>query len=230
MLGIIGAMHEEIVELKGLISNIEEIEIASMTYYKGILEDKKVVLVESGIGKVNSAVCTTILINQFKVEKIIFTGVAGGVAEDIEIGDIVVSTDLVQHDFDVTVFGANYGDIPRMKESYFKADEKLIDLATKSALEIFDESKVRKGRIVSGDQFINGLEKIEWLRETFGASAAEMEGASVAHVCYLFKVPFVILRAISDKANSEAKVDFTEFVTLATKNSKEIVVNMLREL
>ncbi len=165
MLGIIGAMHEEIVELKGLMSNIEEIEIASMTYYKGILENKEVVLVESGIGKVNSAVCTTILIQQFKVEKIIFTGVAGGVAEDIEIGDIVVSTDLVQHDFDVTAFGANYGDIPRMEESHFKADEKLIDLATKSALEIFDENKVRKGRIVSGDQFINGVEKINWLRD-----------------------------------------------------------------
>lgn len=230
MLGIIGAMHEEIVELKGLMENIEEVTIASMTYYKGSLEGKDIVLVESGIGKVNSAVCTTILIEEFKVEKIIFTGVAGGVADDIEIGDIVISTDLVQHDFDVTAFGANYGDIPRMKESHFKADESLVELAVKSALEIFDKEKVRKGRIVSGDQFINGVEKINWLRDTFGASAAEMEGASVAHVCYLFNVPFVILRAISDKANSDAKIDFAEFVTLAAKNSKEIVVNMLKAL
>ncbi len=94
----------------------------------------------------------------------------------------------------------------------------------------FSSYKVRKGRIVSGDQFINGVEKINWLRDTFGASAAEMEGASVAHVCYLFNVPFVILRAISDKANSDAKIDFAEFVTLAAKNSKEIVVNMLKAL
>lgn len=230
MIGIIGAMHEEIVELKGLMDGIEEVKIASMIYYKGKLEQKEIVLVESGIGKVNSAVCTTLLIKEFGVEKIIFTGVAGGIGKDIEVGDIVISEDLVQHDFDVTAFGAKPGDIPRMEVSAFKADEKLMELAKESALKIFDKDKVRVGRIVSGDQFINGIEKIKWLETTFDAEAAEMEGASVAHVCHLFRVPFVILRAISDKADSEAKVDFPTFVHMAAKNSKEIVVNMLKKL
>lgn len=230
MIGIIGAMHEEIVELKSLMENLEEVNLASFVYYKGKLEGKNIVLVESGIGKVNSSVCTTLLIQEFDVEKLIFTGVAGGIGDDIEVGDIVVSTDLVQHDFDVTAFGHDFGVIPRMATSFFSADEELKELAKKSALKVFSAEKVREGRIVSGDQFINGIEKINWLRDTFSGEACEMEGASVAHVCHLFGVPFVILRAISDKANSDAKVDFAEFVNLAAKNSKEIVVNMLKEM
>lgn len=230
MIGIIGAMHEEIIELKGLMENIEEINLASFTYFKGKLEGKNVVLVESGIGKVNSAVCTTLLLQEFNVEKLIFTGVAGGIGDQINVGDIVISTDLVQHDVDVSAFGLNLGVIPRMKNSFFLADAELRALAKESALKVFDPSRVREGRILSGDQFINGLNKINWLRDTFQGEACEMEGASVAHVCELFGVPFVILRAISDKADDEAKVDFAEFVHLASKNSKEIVVNMLKRL
>lgn len=230
MIGIIGAMHEEIIELKGLMENIEEINLASFTYFKGKLEGKNVVLVESGIGKVNSAVCTTLLLQEFNVEKLIFTGVAGGIGDQINVGDIVISTDLVQHDVDVSAFGLNLGVIPRMKNSFFLADAELRALAKESALKVFDPSRVREGRILSGDQFINGLNKINWLRDTFQGEACEMEGASVAHVCELFGVPFVILRAISDKADDEAKVDFAEFVHLASKNSKEIVVNMLKKL
>lgn len=230
MIGIIGAMHEEIIELKALMENIEEINLASFTYFKGKLEGKNVVLVESGIGKVNSAVCTTLLLQVFNVEKLIFTGVAGGIGDNINVGDIVISTDLVQHDVDVSAFGLNLGVIPRMKNSFFLADAELRALAKESALKVFDSSKVREGRILSGDQFINGITKINWLRDTFQGEACEMEGASVAHVCELFGVPFVILRAISDKADDEAKVDFAEFVHLASKNSKEIVVNMLKKL
>jgi adenosylhomocysteine nucleosidase len=230
MIGIIGAMNEEIIELKSLMKDIEEVKLASFTYFKGILEEKEIVLVESGIGKVNSSVCTTLLIEKFGVEKVVFTGVAGGIGERINVGDIVISTDLVQHDFDVTAFGHSHGVIPRMEESFFIADEDLRKLAVKSALKVFSEDKVREGRIVSGDQFISGIDKIDWLSKTFNGEACEMEGASVAHVCHLFKVPFVVIRAISDKANSEAHVDFNEFVNLAAKNSKEIVVSMLREL
>lgn len=230
MIGIIGAMHEEIIELKSLMQNIEEISLASFTYFKGKLEDKDVVLVESGIGKVNSAVCTTLLLEKFNVNKVIFTGVAGGIGDNINVGDIVISTDLVQHDVDVSAFGLDLGVIPRMENSFFKANEELRILAKKSALKVFDKDKVREGRILSGDQFINGIEKINWLKDTFQGEACEMEGASVAHVCQLFNIPFVILRAISDKANEEAKMDFSEFVHLASKNSKEIVVNMIKEL
>lgn len=230
MIGIIGAMHEEITELKSLMENIEEINLASFTYFTGKLENKDIVLVESGIGKVNSAVCTTLLLEKFNVKKLIFTGVAGGIGDNINVGDIVISTDLVQHDVDVSAFGLDLGVIPRMKNSFFEANKELRVLAKKSALKVFDQLKVREGRILSGDQFINGIEKIAWLKDTFKGEACEMEGASVAHVCELFDIPFVILRAISDKANEEAKMDFAEFVHLASKNSKEIVVNMLKEL
>lgn len=230
MIGIIGAMHEEITELKSLMENIEEISLASFTYFTGKLQNKDIVLVESGIGKVNSAVCTTLLLEKFNVEKLIFTGVAGGIGDNINVGDIVISTDLVQHDVDVSAFGLDLGVIPRMKNSFFEANKELRVLAKKSALKVFDQSKVREGRILSGDQFINGIEKITWLKDTFKGEACEMEGASVAHVCELFNIPFVILRAISDKANEEAKMAFAEFVHLASKNSKEIVVNMLKEL
>lgn len=230
MIGIIGAMHEEIVELKELINNLTEERISNITFFKGSINNKEIILVESGIGKVNSAVCATLLINHFKVDKIIFTGVAGGVDNDIEIGDIVISTKLIEHDFDVTAFGLKPGVIPRMNNSEFRADENLRKIAKEAALEIFEEKQVREGIIVSGDQFISSIEKINWLRDTFNASCAEMEGASIAHVCYMFDIPFVILRAISDKADHNAKVDFPTFVKKAAKNSKEIVLRMLEKL
>lgn len=230
MIGIIGAMQEEIIELKELMTEVEEFEIARIIYYKGRLENKDVVLVEGGIGKVNSSVCTTILIEKFNVEKVIFTGVAGGIGKNIEVGDIVISSDLVQHDFDLTAFGRKVGDIPRMEIGTLKGDETLINLAKESALNIFDKNQVRVGRILSGDQFINNVEKLKYLEETFSAEAVEMEGASVAQVCYLFKTPFVIIRAISDKAGSDAEIDFKSFIELAAKNSKKIVINMLKSL
>lgn len=230
MIGIIGAMQEEIRELRDLMTEVEEYEIARIMYYQGRLENKEIVLVEGGIGKVNSSVCTTILIEKFNVEKVIFTGVAGGIGKDIEVGDIVISSDLVQHDFDLTAFGRKVGDIPRMEVGTFRADENLIALAKESALKIFDENQVRVGRILSGDQFINNIEKLKYLEEAFSAEAVEMEGASVAQVCYLFNIPFVVIRAISDKAGSKAEIDFQSFIELAAKNSKKIVVNMLKFL
>ena len=119
MIGIMGAMHEEIVELKAMMTDIDAIVLAEMTYFQGKLQGKDIVLVECGIGKVNSSICTTLLVNEFNIEKLIFTGVAGGIGNDIEVGDIVISTDLVQHDVDVTAFGLEYGVIPRMKTSFF---------------------------------------------------------------------------------------------------------------
>ena len=230
MLGIIGAMHEEVVELKQLMKNIEEEKIVNLTFFKGELCGKNIVLVEGGIGKVNAAVCTTLLVSHFKVDKVIFTGVAGAVNPELEVGDIVVSTELIQHDFDVTSFGIEHGVIPRMKESFFKADESLVELAKNVAYELFTPERVKTGRILSGDQFIACTDKLSWLKDTFNGECTEMEGASVAQVCYLFNVPFVVVRSISDKANHDAKVDFTEFVKLASKNSKEIVVKILEKL
>jgi len=230
MIGIIGAMHEEVTELKEMMTDIEEIKILELVFYKGILENKDVILVEGGIGKVNSSVCTTLLIDRFKVEKLIFTGVAGGTNPNIEVGDIVISNELIEHDFDCVAFGMKPGEIPRMDTSIFKADKNLIKIAEESALSLFDRENIYIGRIVSGDEFVAESQKINWLRETFNSECTEMEGAAVAHVCHLFKVPFVIIRSISDKANDDAKTDFQEFVKLAAKNSKNLIVEMLRRI
>ncbi len=230
MIGIIGAMHEEIIELKNMISNLQEKKILDITFFKGTLEGKEIVLVEGGIGKVNSSVCTTLLIDRFKVDQLIFTGVAGGTNPNIEVGNIVISNELIEHDFDCTAFGMKHGEIPRMDTSIFKADEKLIKIAEKSALELFDKENIYTGRIVSGDMFVAEPKKINWLRETFNSECTEMEGAAVAHVCHLFKIPFVIIRSISDKANDDAKTDFQEFVKLAAKNSKNLIVEMMKRI
>lgn len=225
--GIIGAMHEEIIELKSVMENLTEEKVINLTFFKGKLNGKDVVLVEGGIGKVNASICTTLLIDHFKVNRVIFTGVAGGVDPSIKVGDIVVSTDLMEHDFDCTAFGDAHGVIPRMDTSVFKADTKLVEAAKEVALETFDKERVWVGRVVSGDQFIASVDKVKWLSKTFDAKCTEMEGAAVAHVCYLFDVPFVVLRAISDNANHDGAMDFAEFTKLAAKNSKMIVEGML---
>lgn len=227
MIGIIGAMHEEIVELKGNLKNIEEREIAGMLFMKGKLNEKEVVLVESGIGKVNAAICTTILINEFKSKKVIFTGVAGGVNPILNVGDIVISADLIQHDVDVTAFGCKYGEIPRMDNYIFKADEILSEKAYQAAKYLFKDKNIVKGRVLSGDQFVSSAEKTKWFQDTFNGDCVEMEGASVAHVCYLFNIPYVVIRSISDKADHSAGVDFNTFKHEAARVSKEIVLNII---
>lgn len=230
VIGIIGAMNEEIIELKSVMKDLKEDKIGNLLFFSGKLEDKDVVLVEGGIGKVNAAITTTILKDHFNVDKIIFTGVAGGVDEKLNITDIVIGTDLVQHDVDVRAFGYELGQIPRIDTLSFNCDEELMNLAYLVALEEFGKNKVSKGRIVSGDQFVAAEEKINWLRETFNASCTEMEGAAVAQTCYVLNVPFLVIRAISDKANSDAKMDYPEFVKIAAKNSKTIVEGILRRL
>ncbi len=227
LLGIIGAMNEEVVQLREAMSLNETKELGGYKFYRGRILEKEVVLVECGIGKVNAAICSTLLIQEFKVDKVLFTGVAGGLNPEINIGDIVVSTDLIEHDFDCTAFGYDYGVIPRMENSKFKADEVLIELAKEVAEKNFGKEKVFVGRIVSGDIFVASNEKIKWLRETFTAECTEMEGAAVAHVCYVLKKPFVIIRSISDKANHDANMNFDEFVKLAAQNSKIIIEGML---
>lgn len=228
MIGIIGAMNEEIIQLKEIMEMEDIIKIGGFEFYKGRILNKEVVLVECGIGKVNSAICSTLLIQELKVDKILFTGVAGGINPNIEIGDIVISTDLMEYDFDCTAFGYENGVIPRMENSKFKADETLVKLAENSAKNIFSDKGIFVGRIVSGDTFVASIDKIKWLREVFNAECTEMEGASVAHVCEVFKVPFVIIRSISDKANHEADVSFEEFVKIAAHNSKLMIEEMLR--
>lgn len=227
LLGIIGAMNEEVIQLKEAMVLNETKELGGYKFYRGTLLGKEIVLVECGIGKVNAAICSTLLIQEFKVDKVLFTGVAGGLNPDINIGDIVVSTDLIEHDFNCTAFGYDYGVIPRMENSKFKADKELIKLAKKVAEKNFGKERVFTGTIVSGDEFVASNDKIKWLRDTFVGECTEMEGASVAHVCYVLNKPFVIIRSISDKANHDANMNFDEFVKLAAQNSKIIIEGIL---
>ena len=230
-IGIIGAMHEEIIELKSSMTDINEIEISNLKFYEGKLYSKDVVLVESGIGKVNAAISTTLLISNFKVDKIIFTGVAGAVNPDIKVTDIVIATDLVESDMDVTA-GGNYklGEIPRMKSSNFKADPYLFTLADSVATKLFGTEKVHKGRIISRDEFVASSEKVKKLREIFEAECVEMEGAAIAQATHSIGLPFMVIRAMSDTASHDANVTFDEFILEAGKRSAETLIQFLKEL
>ncbi|MGF7399431.1 5'-methylthioadenosine/adenosylhomocysteine nucleosidase [Thermoanaerobacterium thermosaccharolyticum] len=231
-IGLIGAMEEEIDILKHFISNVEIINRADMVFYKGILNGLDTVLVRSGIGKVNAAIAAQILISEFNVDYIINTGVAGGIKSGINVGDIVISSDAIEHDFDTTAFGDELGVIPRMKTSVFKADKYLIDIALKAANDNID-GKAYVGRIVSGDRFVSSKEEARRLGQQFSAYAVEMEGAAIAHTAYLNNIPFVIIRSISDNADGNATSDFNLFVKKASIVSSNIVkemINMIKEI
>jgi len=230
MLGIIGAMEEEIWEIRESIEDMSTITIGNFTFYKGKIQNKDMVLVESGIGKVNASICTTLMISHFNVEKILFTGVAGGVNPKIDIGDIVIGTYLMEHDYDVTAFGYEVGMIPKMGDSKFHCNKALVDLANTLAKENFQDTNIWQGPIVSGDVFVASEEKINWLWNKFQAYCTEMEGAAVAHVCKVLQIPFLIVRSISDKANSDAKVDFKEFCKLAAKKSKLLIEKLVEKI
>lgn len=226
--GIIGAMDEEVEILINNMENKSTVEKAGMIYYAGQLSSKDVIVVKCGIGKINAAVCSQILISDFKVDVIINSGVAGALDNNLNIGDIVVSIDTLNHDMDTTAFGDDYGVIPRMDKSIFEADEKLIELATKSA-ERYDINTV-KGRVVSGDQFIASKEKKNWLVEQFNGTCAEMEGVSIGQTSYLNNIPFLILRAISDKADGSAFVAYEDFKEDAIENLSNLLIDMLENM
>lgn len=229
VIGIIGAMDEEVEILKNEMSVEKKETKAKMDFFGGKLWGNNVVVVTCGIGKVNAAVCTQVLIDDFKVDRIINVGVAGGIGENIYPGDVVIADTLVQHDIDTTVFGDRIGQIPRMDTFDFKCNGQLIE-AAKSACKGIKDHKSFIGRIVSGDQFIADVNKIRWLSNEFDAYACEMEGGSIAHVCYLNNIPFVVIRSISDNANNGAHMDFDKFKGIAIKNSVDIIKNMLQGL
>lgn len=228
-IGIIGAMDEEVRILKEEMTIETRILKGKTEFFSGKLWDKDAVVVTCGIGKVNAAVCTQILIDDFKVHKVINVGVAGGIGEDIVPGDVVIAENLVQHDMDTTAFGDKYGQIPRLDTFDFKCDPELIEAAKKACSKI-ESHKSFTGRIVTGDQFIADVKKIRWLKDEFNALACEMEGGSIAQVCYLNSIPFVVIRSISDNANTGAHMDFTKFVPIAVNNSIHILRNMLSVL
>ncbi len=229
-LGIIGAMDEEIEILKGHMEIEETVSLAGMSFYKGAIENIDVILVRSGIGKVNAAICAQILASNFNVTHIINTGVAGAVHGELNVGDIVISSDVIEHDFDATGFGYKLGEIPRMDTYIFEADKKLIELAFKATKRETVKHNTMVGRILSGDVFVACPDKKNHLWDSFEGYCTEMEGASIGHTSYLNNIPFVIIRAISDKADGTAHENFNEFVLEAAKNSSDILMDILKNL
>ncbi len=229
-IGIIGAMDEEVDILKNEMKIQEIKKIATMDFYIGSIGNKEVVLVKCGIGKVNASICTQILISVFNVEMIINTGVAGAVKDNLDILDIVISKDVQQHDFDVRGFGYKIGEIPRMDKSIFPADKNLIKKALGASKKVLLNNKAVEGRIVSGDVFVSDAKLKENLLKNFDASCTEMEGAAIGHTSYVNNIPFVIIRAMSDKADGSAHNNFNEFVQKAANYSKDIVKIMLSKI
>jgi adenosylhomocysteine nucleosidase len=228
-IGVIGAMKEEIELFHQHMDQVTSSTKANVQFTEGQCFGKSIVLCKSGVGKVNAAVTTQILIDTFGVDAIIFTGVAGAVDPGLNVGDIVISTECLQHDMDVTALGFARGTIPYEETSTFCADESLRNLASQVSRELFGD-KVKEGRVLSGDQFIASREVVNQLYTELNGTCTEMEGAAVAQVCSMNNTPFVVIRSMSDKADGSAHVNFAEFTVQASENSYRIVEQMLKRL
>lgn len=230
MLAIIGAMDEEVSKIKECMTDTVIERKAGMDFYCGKLSGKDAVVVRCGIGKVNAGICAQILADCYHADRMINTGIAGSLQNQIDIGDIVLSSDTLQHDMDATGFGYAPGVIPRMETSVFKADEKLIRVAEAACRKVNPEIGVHVGRVVSGDQFISDKNKKKWLIENFNGFCCEMEGAAIAQTAYLNEIPFLIVRAISDKADDSASMDYSEFEAKAIIHSVNLILEMAQQL
>ncbi len=224
--GIIGAMDLEVEALKAAMSVARIVKKANMDFYEGTLNGAEAVVVKCGIGKVNAALCVQVLADLFAVTHIINTGIAGSLNARLDIGDILISRDAIHHDMDVAFFGYAPGEVPQMGFREFLADEKLIALAKASCEKVNPGLHALVGRVVSGDQFISSKDVKERLIAQFQGDCAEMEGASIAHGAYLNGIPFVIIRAISDKADDSAEMDYPTFEREAAKNSARLVEDL----
>jgi len=226
-IGIMGAMIEEIEPLLEFFKEYETIEYAKNKYYKTSYNGHTIIIAYSKIGKVFAALTATIMIEKFKVEKLLFSGVAGAISKDLKIGDLIVAKGLVQHDLDITAFGHPYGYVPE-GEVCTLADEELLKISKEVAKQ--KSIDLKEGIIATGDQFVASSERKEWIEGTFKAHALEMEGAAVAVVCDALNVPFFILRAISDSADMDAGFDFDEFLKSSAKVSADFIVKMVEKI
>jgi adenosylhomocysteine nucleosidase len=228
-IALIGAMNEEIELLIKHMEQVKESTKAGVIFREGLFLGKLVVVCKSGVGKVNAAVTTQILIDQFAVGAVIFTGVAGALDPELNIGDIVVSSECMQHDMDVTALGFPRGVIPYAEISIFAADADLVELAAASGNKLF-QGRIKQGRVLSGDRFIADREVVKQLHTEMAGICTEMEGAAVAQVCSMNQIPYVVIRSMSDKADGSAHVNFVEFTKQASENSFKIVEDMIRHL
>ena len=230
MIGIIGAMEEEITNLKSHMEVFDVQTIAGMSFFKGAVKGTELVLVRSGIGKVNAGICTQILASVFNVDTVINTGIAGSLSAAIDIGDIVVSTSLVQYDVDARNFGYKLGEIPRMNIIEFPADKELTD-KTESVFAALDLGvKLYKGMIATGDKFVSEDSLKAEIVNNFHAYCVEMEGAAIAQAAMLNNMKCVVIRAISDKADNSANVDYRTFEAKAIENMSKISLALVDSL
>ena len=227
MIGIIGAMSEAVNIIKKEMKFTYEEKIGRFTFIIGSLRNRKIVLSESGIGKVNAGMMATIMIVKFNVKAIVFSGVAGALDERLTVGDVVIGDKMIQHDMDVREFGLKRGEIPRMAVSTFESSKEILDLV--SAFEL-PEHKVYKGTIISGDQFISSKQIKKELADEFNAMAVDMESSAVAQVCYQLERKCLIIRSISDSVTDDSIMEYSKFVELAAHNSKEIVCYLMEKL
>ena len=224
MIGIIGAVIEEAEAIKKEIRDINSNVINGISFFTGKFNDKDVVFVQSGIGKVNAAITATLLIEKFEVNEVIFSGVAGSLDEKLKVGDVVIGRDIVQHDVDATAFGYKMGQIPQMKEWAFESDKELIEKT--GNISDFDHP-IFYGRILTGDQFVSKKDLKIQLGKDFEALCVDMESGAVAQVCTRLGVKFLIIRSISDSITDESGMEYETFVKLAAKNSTKILENII---
>ncbi|MFE6167636.1 5'-methylthioadenosine/S-adenosylhomocysteine nucleosidase [Viridibacillus arvi] len=228
-IAVIGAMEEEVELLRATLENTTSTTIANSEYTIGTYKGHEVILLKSGIGKVNAGMSTTILLHQFKPDVVINTGSAGGFDENLEVGAVVISDEVRHHDVDATIFGYEMGQVPQMPAA-FKSDEKLRKVAEEAVAEL-GEHQFATGLISTGDSFMNDPERVALVRSHFPQmKAAEMEAAAVAQVCHQFGTPFVVIRALSDIAGKESNISFEEFLPVAAKHSTEIVLRVIEKL
>lgn len=228
-IGIIGAMEPEVALLRQQINNVSCTELGGYNFYSGELAGVPVVLVQSGIGKVASELATALLIQHFKPSAVINTGSAGGFDPELNVGDVVISTEVRHHDVDVTAFGYEVGQVPQMPAA-FSAHPQLISAAEQS-IQALGFCQTKKGLIATGDSFICNPERIAVIRQQFPTMlAVEMEGAAIAQVCHMLKTPFVVIRSLSDIAGKESPQSFEAYLEVASKNSSAMVTELLHRL
>ena len=230
-LGIIGAMDVEVAKLKENMNNLTVHTRTGMTFFEGVLEGLDAVVVQCGVGKVNAAMCTQILCDCFGVTHVVNTGVAGSLCAQLDIGDLVIGRDAMYHDFDCHVINPNYcvGQVPGMAVLAYPADEDLVNRGFEAA-ETVNPGHNRIGRVASGDQFICNREQKDSIIQNTGALCTEMEGAAIAHTAWRNGVPFVIVRAISDKADDSAEMDYPTFEAIAAKRCAAVIMALARSL
>ncbi|MGL4388056.1 MAG: 5'-methylthioadenosine/adenosylhomocysteine nucleosidase [Brevinema sp.] len=229
MFGIIGAMAEEIELIKKHIENMHTTTIGDVEFHQGHINNQKIVLCQSGIGKVNSSFATTLLIFHFKVKAILFSGVAGAVNPELNIADLVIGTDFLDHDVDATALGYKPSELPDGYLSLFQSDKKLSKIIFDIATNLFSVEKISRGRIISGDQFIASHDKIKKFQTLYNAFAVDMESSPVAHVANKAKIPCCVIRSISDKADGKASEIYESFFRDAAEKSAQIVIELYKK-